>query len=171
MQLIKSKLSEAFFQYSIRDFIQADIEYVISRHKILYQNEYRLTQVFADYVDTTVGAFVENFNPSLECFLIAEMGGNPVGSIAIASVDNQTAQLRFFLLEPKARGIGIGKKLVDAALLFCIENGYSEVVLETFSDLKTARHLYAQKGFHIISTHPNDTWGKNVLEERWVLHL
>ncbi|MBS7527386.1 MarR family transcriptional regulator [Fusibacter paucivorans] len=171
MQLIKAKFSEAFYQFKIRDFTFDDIDYVISRHKILYQNEYRLTQVFSDHVDATVNAFAEHFNPERECMFIAEMSGKPVGSIAVASMDDQTAQLRFFLLEPKARGIGIGKKLVDAALLFCIENNYTSVFLDTFSDLKTARYLYAQKGFEIISTHANESWGKNILEERWALYF
>jgi GNAT superfamily N-acetyltransferase len=115
--------------------------------------------------------FVQNFDASKECMLIPEIDGYPVVSIAIAKVDDKIAQLRYYLLEPEPRGKGLGHKLVDMALMFCKDKGYTHIFLETISALKAARHIYKSKGFKITHTHENPEWGKDTFEEHWDLDL
>lgn len=171
MAFIKSAFSRAVNPIPIRDFIPDDIAYVIARHQELYAQEYRLSCVFAEYVDKAVRRFAEHYNAEKECMLIPEFEGRPVGSIAIAQADEQTAQLRYFLLEPEMRGRGLGCRLMDMALDFCRQKGYRHVFLETFSALKAARHIYQSRGFAITHTHENPEWGEGVLEERWDMDL
>jgi len=171
MQIIKSSISQEINPITVRNFIEDDIDYVICSHKLLYEKEYGLSSVFGDYVDKGVHDFVQHFNSKKECMLICEMDGRAVGSIAIAMANNETAQLRYFLLEPDTRGIGLGRRLVDMALDFCMEKGYNHVFLETISLLQVARHIYSCKGFSITNSHENTAWGKNILEERWDLDL
>ncbi|OPY28678.1 MAG: TDP-fucosamine acetyltransferase [Methanocella sp. PtaU1.Bin125] len=102
---------------------------------------------------------------------ILENDGVPSGCVAITHVDEATAQLRFYFLEPEMRGLGAGHKLLDMAIDFCKEKKYERVFLWTFSTLMAARHLYGSKGFQITDTHENNDWGEPVLEERWDLEL
>ena len=102
---------------------------------------------------------------------ILENNGVPSGCVAIAHVDEATAQLRFFFLEPEMRGRGAGHTLLDMAIEFCKEKRYGQVFLWTFSTLMAARHLYARKGFRITETRENNDWGEPILEECWNLDL
>ena len=171
MKIIKNRFSEVISPITIRNFNEADIDYVVSRHRILYEEEYGLSSVFGDYVEIGAHDFISTFDREKECILIPEMNGKPVGSIAIVKSDTGTAQLRYFLLEPETRGRGLGSRLVDMALNFCREKGYKHVFLETISDLETARHIYSSKGFKLTESHENTAWGKTVLSERWDLDL
>jgi DNA-binding MarR family transcriptional regulator/ribosomal protein S18 acetylase RimI-like enzyme len=171
MDLIKNTLAEGVNPIVIRNFVDSDIDYVISQHCRLYEEEYGLTSVFSEYVDTGVHEFAKHYDASCECLLIAEIENRPVGSIAIAKSDNSTAQLRYFLIEPEVRGKGLGHKLVSKVLEFCRETGYKHVFLETISALKTARHIYKSHGFTLTSSHENPSWGENVKEERWEMDL
>ncbi len=171
MRIIKNKFSETINPITIRNFISEDIDYVISSHKLLYEKEYGLSTIFGDYVEKGVHNFAQHFNSGKECMLICEMNGLPVGSIVIANTNDETAKLRYFLLEPGTRGRGLGHQLVDMALDFCLKKGYTHVFLETISVLEVARHIYASKGFKITQSHKNTTWGNDILEERWDLNL
>lgn len=171
MNMIKNKISESLYPIIIRDFIQEDIDYLISQHQMLYPAEYGLSSDFVNNVNIVIGQFVEHFDPSNECIFIAEVNGRRLGSIAVAKSDDKTAQLRFFLLEPEARGKGIGKKLIENALEFCREKGYAHIFLKTISKLKTARHIYKSKGFQITQVQERPAWGKDVVDERWDMDL
>lgn len=171
MDVIKSRISENLYPITIRDFVEDDIEYLVLKHQILYPAEYGLSSAFADDVNIIIHKFSDHFDRNKECILIAEFGGQRLGSIAIAKSDDKTAQLRFFLLEPEARGKGIGKKLVENALEFSRKKGYKHIFLETISKLETARHIYKSKGFKITHTHKKPEWGKDVMEERWDMDL
>ncbi|MFA9378705.1 MAG: GNAT family N-acetyltransferase [Lachnotalea sp.] len=171
MNVIKSRITESMYHVTIRNFVQDDIEYLILRHQSLYPVEYGLSSIFADSVKLVVQQFVEHFDSNMECILIAEANGCRLGSIAIAKADSKTAQLRFFLLEPEARGKGIGKMLIESALQFSRERGYLHIFLETISKLKTARYLYKSNGFEITHTHEKPEWGMDVIEERWEMDL
>lgn len=171
MKTIQSNLSGALQKATIRDFTLPDIEYVITRHKELYAEEYGLSPVFGAYVEKGVRRFAEAFDAGYECMLIAEQDTHPVGSIVIVRNKEDTAQLRYFLLEPNVRGQGLGNRLVDSALEFCRSKGYRFVFLETISILEAARHIYAKNGFVLTHTHENPEWGSGVTEERWELAL
>ncbi len=171
MTVIQSKLSDALQKASIRDFTLEDIPYVIAQHQALYAEEYGLSPVFEAYVEKSVRQFAQKFDGEKECMLIAEQDGRPVGSIAIVRAGEDIAQLRYFLLEPEARGQGLGNALVVRALAFCRQKGYRSVFLETISVLEAARHIYAKNGFVRTHTHENMEWGSGVTEERWELAL
>ena len=171
MVLIRNKLSDANDVITIRPFTQSDIEYVISRHKTLYYAERHLSGTFSAYVDEIVYRFVDKFNPQTDCLKILECNGVPAGSIAIARVDEKTAQLRFFMLEPEMRQRGFGNRLMDMALDFCKEKGYEKVFLLTITAQVIARHVYETHGFYKVASYDKSEWGDGVIEERWELLL
>ena len=167
MVMIRNKLSDANDAITIRSFVQSDIEYVISRHKTLYYAERHLSGTFSEYVDHIVYQFVHQFDPQTDCLNILECNGAPAGSIAIVKVDDETAQLRFFMLEPEMRQRGFGNKLMDMALQFCRDKGYKKVFLLTITAQVIARHVYETHGFHKVSSNDKSEWGDGVVEERW----
>ena len=169
--MIRNKLSDANDVITIRPFTQSDIEYVISRHKTLYYAERHLSGTFSSYVDEIVYHFVDNFNPKTDCLKILECNGVPAGSIAIARADDETAQLRFFMLEPEMRQRGYGNRLMDMALAFCREKGYQKVFLLTITAQVVARHVYETHGFYKTFSQDKSEWGDGVVEERWDLDL
>lgn len=171
MVMIRNKLSEANDIITIRPFTQSDIEYVISRHKTLYYAERHLSGTFFAYVDEIVYRFVEKYNDQTDFLKILECNGVPAGSIAIAKVDDSTAQLRFFMLEPEMRQRGYGNQLMDMALDFCRKKGYKKVFLLTITAQVIARHVYETHGFYRISSYDKSEWGEGVVEERWELVL
>ena len=171
MVFIRNKLSDANDVITIRPFTQSDIEYVISRHKTLYYAERHLGGTFSAYVDEIVYSFVENYNTQTDCLKILECNGVPAGSIAIAKVDDATAQLRFFMLEPEMRQRGYGNHLMDMALEFCREKGYKKVFLLTITAQIVARHVYETHGFYKVSSNDKSEWGDGVIEECWELDL
>lgn len=171
MVSIRNKLSDANDVITIRPFIQSDIEYVISRHKTLYYAERHLSGTFSAYVDEIVYHFVNKFNVCTDCLNILECNGVPAGSIAIAKVDDETAQLRFFMLEPEMRQRGYGNRLMDMALAFCREKGYKKVFLLTITAQVIARHVYETHGFYKAASYDKSEWGDGVIEERWELEL
>lgn len=172
MNTITKHFTKATATMTIRPFTHDDIDFVISRQINVYEAEYGFTtEVWKKYVTDAVNQLVENFDDKKDCMYILEYGGQPSGCIAVTHVNSETAQLRFFFIESTLRGLGAGHKLVDMATDFCKEKKYKHVFLWTCSDLKAARHLYAQKGFQMIETHENNEWGSPILEERWNLEL
>lgn len=171
MVLIRNRLSDVNDEISIRPFTQSDIEYVISRHKTLYYAERHLSDVFSAYVDKIVYAFAEKFDPNTDCLYILECNGVPAGSIAIAKVDDATAQLRFFMLEPEMRQRGYGNRLIEMALDFCREKEYQKVFLLTITAQIIAHHVYETHGFRRVWGQDKSEWGENIVEERWDLKL
>ncbi|WP_432628480.1 bifunctional helix-turn-helix transcriptional regulator/GNAT family N-acetyltransferase [Brotaphodocola sp.] len=165
--MIRNKLSDANDRIIIRPFVQSDIEYVISRHKTLYYAERHLSGTFSEYVDEIVYSFVHQFDPRTDCLNILECNGVPAGSIAIAKADEETAQLRFFMLEPEMRQRGFGNQLMDMALQFCRDRGYKKVFLLTITAQIVARHVYETHGFYKVSSNDKSEWGDGVIEERW----
>jgi len=157
---------------AIRHFRDDDIEYVISRQLSLYAREYGFTsETWKAYLTGGVREFVHRFDKKKDCMNILERDGVPSGCIAITHVDDVTAQLRFFFVEPGMRGRGTGRQLLETAIGFCRKRMYIHVFLWTFSTLSAARHLYAEKGFEITETRLNNDWGQSIVEECWDLNL
>ena len=156
----------------IRTYQPADVEWVITRHKELYEIEYGFTGDFSDYVEKYVLKFDEYHDESKENMWIAEVNGKPVGVIAVIKVNDATAQLRWFLIEPEERGKRIGHKLMQTLIDFCKENGYKHIFLWTVNILKAARHIYKTYGFELTESVENNSWTRDVIyEERWDLDL
>jgi GNAT superfamily N-acetyltransferase len=128
-----------------------DWGWIIARHGALYAAEYGWGRDYEAYVAHAVGTLAENFDPTCEAVWIAELDGSPVGSIACARKDADTAQLRFFLAEPAARGAGVGLALIRACLEFAAGCGYGRMMLWTCSGLTASRALYERHGFALES--------------------
>lgn len=172
MKYIRSSLAFAEETLKIRTYKSDDIDYIIKKHRELYKNEYGFVSTFGDYVEKYVAQFNKCYDKTKENIWIAEMNSKPVGVIAIAKLDNDTAQLRWFLIEPEMRGKGLGHKLMKTAMDFCKEKNYNHVLLWTADVLKTAHHIYKNYGFNLTESVDNTSWtDKLVKEERWDLYL
>jgi DNA-binding MarR family transcriptional regulator/RimJ/RimL family protein N-acetyltransferase len=171
MRLIRDRFTGALSPAVIRGYREGDGDYMIRRHAEMYKAEYGLNESFATMVDGLVTRFVEKLNPARECVLIPELSGRPMGCIALADAGDGVAQLRFFLLEKEARGMGLGYRLAGAAVDFARKVGYRHIFLETISALTAARTIYSRLGFSITHTHLQSDWGPEVLDERWEMDL
>ena len=172
MNTTKRSPAVANLDITIRSFRESDVDFVVSRQLALYASEYGFTSgIWRSYLTDGVHNFADRFDNTASCMYILENNGIPSGCVAVARVDEATAQLRFFFLEPELRGLGAGHTLLDMAIEFCKEKKYEHVFLWTFSTLMAARHLYAGKGFRVTETRENRDWGDPVLEECWVLDL
>ena len=167
---LKNKAEGAEF-YSIRSRKSGDIGYIIYRHGVIYAIENRLDESFEAYVAKYMAKFIENYDSNKEHFWVVEKDDDIVGSIAIVKVDDEVAQLRWFLVEPYARNKGIGTKLINEALSFCRNKGYQKIVLGTISELKAARRIYIKNGFQLIESKTHRIWGRDLTEENWELIL
>jgi N-acetylglutamate synthase-like GNAT family acetyltransferase len=153
--------------YIIKDFKLQDINLIIERHVVIYNSEYGFDESFRDYVADAIMDFKQNFIKSKENIWVVEEENKFIGSIAIVKVDNETAQLRWFLIEPAARGKGIGNKLMKTAINFCKNKGYKYIFLWTINLLDVARHLYQKYDFTLTEKKEHKIWGKYLVEERW----
>ena len=153
----------------IRNYRAGDAGYIAYRHCILYEKEYGLEPIFEKYVLAGLLKYLEN--PASGEIWVAESDGRIVGFIAIIGVDEKTAQLRWFLIEPEFRGKGLGHLLVSEAMRYCRKKKYTKIFLWTFKGLDAARYLYSNEGFVQTEEVTNDTWKKGLVEERWELLL
>ncbi|MCI0465385.1 MAG: GNAT family N-acetyltransferase [Gemmataceae bacterium] len=147
-----------------------DLGYIVYLHGIVYAREYGFDPTFEAYVAAPLAAFVRSACER-ERLWIAERGGRIVGCVAIVAAAPQTAQLRWFLVEPSARGAGLGKNLLREAVTFCKESGYESIILWTVSALTAAAHLYQAVGFQKTEEKPGRLWGVDVVEEKYELLL
>lgn len=154
----------------IRPSVQGDAGYVAYMHGRLYKELYNLGGTAEYYFMLTLTEFVQN--PEGGCLWIAEADGEIVGSVGIVKRGEDTAQLRWFLVDNKQQGRGIGEMLMQTALTFCREHGYKNVFLWTYKGLDAARHLYEKHGFTLTEEKPNFEWkDEMVLEQRMDLRL
>jgi N-acetylglutamate synthase-like GNAT family acetyltransferase len=148
-----------------------DIGYITYMHGILYSAEHNLDHTFEGYVAAGLGQFAKTYDPNKDYFAVAELDERIVGAIAIVGQGDRTAQLRWFLVHPDARGKGLGRRLVNDAVNFCRQRGFESVFLWTISELKTAAHLYRDAGFKLTEQNTHEIWGAVRTEERYELGL
>lgn len=154
----------------IREYKPGDAGLVSHLHMKVYTEKYGFRGIFEHYVMKSLADFL--LEPTGGMLWVAEIGDKIAGSAAIVRADEQTAQLRWFVVDDGCQGTGIGSRLLDTALDFCRDTGYTRVTLWTISMLGAARHLYAKKGFFLTETKPNTEWtGELLTEERWDLVL
>ncbi|MEJ2164744.1 MAG: GNAT family N-acetyltransferase [Desulfobacterales bacterium] len=118
-----------------------------------------------------VTGFIRNYDPKKERCWIAEMDGDNVGSVFLVKQSDQTAKLRLLLVEPKARGLGIGSRLVDECIKYAQKTGYSKITLWTNSVLTAARRIYQKAGFRLVDEQPHRSFGHDLIAETWDLKL
>jgi ribosomal protein S18 acetylase RimI-like enzyme len=160
------------------DLRPGDMGRVIAMHGVLYAEEYGFDHGFEAYVAETVAEFGGLARPGRDRLWVAELtcpeerGGRLVGSIAILGREDGSAQLRWFLVDPEARGRGLGRRLIDESLVFCRAAGYRSVYLWTVTGLDAAARLYRAAGFRKTETKPPTMlWGVTLSEERYDLDL
>jgi DNA-binding MarR family transcriptional regulator/GNAT superfamily N-acetyltransferase len=148
-----------------------DLGWIVQRHAVLYQREYGWCDEFEGVCAQIVADFINKFDPRCERGWIAEIKGQNVGSVLLAKESDEVARLRLLLVEPAARGLGIGKRLTDECIRFARECGYRRMTLWTHSVLSAARHVYAQVGFRLTSSEPRRSFGQDVVSEYWDMSL
>ena len=147
-----------------------DIGFIIYLHGILYAHDYGFDTTFELYVATPLTKFATSYSDR-ERIWIVEQGDKIRGSIAIIKSEELKAQLRWFLLHPHLRGKGIGKKLVNEAVEFSKDKGYSSIFLWTVSILEAANRIYKAIGFKLTDERTHTIWGKKLIEQRYDLVL
>ena len=157
--------------YLLRWNRPGDMGWVIHRHGVLYAQEYGYDERFEALVAGIAAHFIEHLDPKRERCWIVEMGGEIVGSVFLVRKTPTIAKLRLLLVEPRARGLGIGARLVEECVHFARAAGYRKIVLWTQSELDAARHLYARAGFRRVHSEPHRSFGKKLVAETWELPL
>jgi DNA-binding MarR family transcriptional regulator/ribosomal protein S18 acetylase RimI-like enzyme len=148
------------------------IGHIIARHAEIYEADFGYPPEFEGYVAQAFGHFMTTFSPPRDRIFIAERGGRFIGSIAVKGLPRSTAQLRFLLVEADARGLGVGRRLVQRVINHARRCGERRIVLETASDLAAARSLYAAHGFQLVASTAGVPWvPPGVQSERWELAL
>lgn len=153
------------------DIRPGDIDLVVHLHDLLFAEEHGFRDTFEAQVAASLAEFHLSFKPDKERLWIAEKNGQIIGSVGIVSRSQLEARLRWLLVGPANRGLGLGKALVDEAIDFCKQCGYKSIFLETFSELTVAGHLYKSAGFKITEEKTKNLFGKTVTEQRYVLNL
>ncbi|HUA14166.1 MAG TPA: helix-turn-helix domain-containing GNAT family N-acetyltransferase [Verrucomicrobiae bacterium] len=157
-------------RYILRSHRPGDMGWVVQRHGELYWQEYHYDERFEALVAEIVAEFIARLDPARERCWIAEKGGENVGCIFLVKKSETVAKLRLLLVEPSARGLGIGKRLVDECVRFARAAGYRKILLWTQSELLAARAIYAHAGFEKIAEEGHQSWSrKGLIAETWEL--
>ncbi len=157
---------------SIRTELQSgDIGYVIHLHGRLYKKEYDYGLIFEDYVAIAVSEFYKNYDSAKDCVWIAEYNGTMVGFLALMHRGADSAQLRFFILEPFCRGMGLAKKMTGLLMEFLKATKYKHCYLWTSNEQLEAAALYSKLGFRLTEEKDSFAFGKLLREQRYDLDV
>lgn len=157
--------------YMLRMHRAGDMGWVVCRHGELYAREYGWGAPFEALVAEIVAKFLRDFDPARERCWIAEKNGRNVGSVFVVKQSEQVARLRLLLVEPEARGSGIGERLVNECIVFAREAGYQTLTLWTQASLAAAQHIYQKVGFRIVKEEVHHHFGEAALGRTWELEL
>jgi DNA-binding MarR family transcriptional regulator/N-acetylglutamate synthase-like GNAT family acetyltransferase len=157
--------------FRLRPHRPGDIGWVASRHGALYAEEYGFEIGFEALVAEIAAKFLREFDPARERSWIAERHGAPVGSVFVVRQSESVAQLRLLLVDPAARGRGIGHRLVAECIAFARATGYRKMTLWTQSILVAARNIYAAAGFRLVKQEAHHSFGVDLVGENWELEL
>jgi DNA-binding MarR family transcriptional regulator/N-acetylglutamate synthase-like GNAT family acetyltransferase len=157
--------------YVLRPHHAGDMGWVVHRHAVLYAQEYGWDEQCEALFAEIVAQFIRNFDPKRERCWIAERDGDIVGSVFLVKESDTVAKLRLLLVEPSARGLGIGGRLVNECVKTARRLGYRKIILWTQSILHAARHIYEQAGFRLVRSEPHHSFGHDLVGETWELEL
>lgn len=144
-----------------------DMGWVTSANAALYAQEYGWDLAYEALVAKITAEFIENFDARRERCWIAEMDGERVGSVFVVRKTDAIAKLRLLIIDPRARGLGLGKRLVDECLRFAKDAGYTSMTLWTQSILTAARAIYDRAGFRLVAEEPHHSFGVDLIGETW----
>ncbi|WP_442595467.1 GNAT family N-acetyltransferase [Neobacillus sp. D3-1R] len=157
--------------YQLRQPKPGDMGLVVFKHGTLYDKEYGWNEQFEALVAQIVSDYLTHYNPEKERCWIAEMDGEVVGSVFIVEESEKVAKLRLLLVDPKARGLGLGTRLVEECIDYSKKAGYEKIKLWTNSVLKEARHIYEKTGFKLIEEEKHHSFGHELVGEIWEMVL
>jgi DNA-binding MarR family transcriptional regulator/GNAT superfamily N-acetyltransferase len=155
----------------LRPHRPGDMGWVTSANATIYAREYGWDITYEALVAKVTAEFIENFDPKRERCWIAELDGERVGSAFVVRKSDEIAKLRLLIIDPRARGLGLGKRLVEECLRFAKDSGYKSMTLWTQSILTAARGIYARAGFKLVAEEPHHSFGADLIGETWDIKL
>ncbi|MGH9522508.1 MAG: GNAT family N-acetyltransferase [Terriglobales bacterium] len=166
-----AKAKKANEKYVLRAPRGGDPGWVVWRHGVLYARDERYDMRFEALVAQLVGEFFQRNDSERERCWIAERNGENVGCVFVFRKSVRVAKLRMLLVEPSARGLGLGSRLIDECIQFAKTVGYHKMVLWTHKSLTQARRLYKNAGFKLVKAVPNPSFGRKLVDEFWEIEL
>jgi DNA-binding MarR family transcriptional regulator/GNAT superfamily N-acetyltransferase len=157
--------------YLLRPHQPGDMGWIVHRQGVLYAQEYGYDEQFEALVAEIVAKFIQHYDAKRERCWIAEKGGEVVGSVFLVAQSKTTSKLRLLYVEPSARGLGIGSRLVSECIRFAKQTGYKKMLLWTQSELDAARHIYKKSGFRVVEKKKHNSFSKDLVAETWELTL
>jgi DNA-binding MarR family transcriptional regulator/predicted GNAT family N-acyltransferase len=157
--------------YTLRAPRTGEMGWVVARHAALYAQEYGWGVRFEGLCAEIVAEMIATYDPARDRHWIAEIDGEPVGSVFVVKASDEVAKIRLLLVEPTARGLGLGTRLVDECIGFARAAGYRKMTLWTHSVLVAARRIYQAAGFALVAQNAHADWGVPVVGETWELEL
>ena len=172
-RMLSDRKAEAANEVVIRTYRVGDIGWAIERHAQLYAEEYRWNEEFEALVASLFARFANEHDPAKERFWVAELEGERVGCVFVVrnEDDPSVAQLRCLLVDPRGRGLGVGKRLVAECVAFARSAGYPKMMLWTNDVLVAARHIYETAGFALAKEEPHHSFGHDLVGQIWTLDL
>jgi GNAT superfamily N-acetyltransferase len=156
---------------TLRKHLPGDLGWIVHRHGVLYSREYGYDDRFEAIVARVAADFLEHHDPERERCWIAEGDGDILGGVMLVKKSTRVAKLRLLYLEPEARGLGLGRRLVDECIAFAKPAGYRKITLWTQSSLAAARHIYESTGFRLVDSREHADFGPPEAAETWELVL
>jgi DNA-binding MarR family transcriptional regulator/GNAT superfamily N-acetyltransferase len=157
--------------YLLRPHRPGDMGWVVQRHGELYAREWGYSAEFEALVARICADFLDHFDPSGERCWIAERNGTLIGSVFVVRKSKTVARLRLLIVDPDARGLGLGGRLVDECVRFARDAGYTTLTLWTHRQLEAARRIYRRAGFRCVAARPTRSFGRQLVDETWQLTL